>query len=702
MRRSLQVVEAGEAGSRRHRLVWRAAMMATGLALVLCAVWVARALARGGLAPQDQATVVGLLVAVLGAVPGLIALRRRAEVDLTVATDRLALHVKNAESGQWQRLLGQDRMPIDIGFAFRAAGSRTATPPDTPAGRLSQVADDFSATRPRRLVITGEPGSGKTVLAVKLLLALLNGREPDDPVPVRLSLAGWDTTQPFTHWLAERLVQDYDRDPRIARELVADHRIVPVLDGLDEMDSTQTPLGASRSRAALRALDAYQDGTEGAPFVLTCRSALYDTLTDAGYDALDTARIDLEPVTPAQAITFLESRRRGRPERWQTILDTLRTCENSMLARALSTPWRLTLTAVVFADSGDPADLLAHSAPGEVDAYLLERYLPAAARMHPTRPEQYTAEETARWLGVLARHLAAGPSGPGTDLVLHRLWPVGGRRRVRIVERTLALFVLLPTVFFGFLGVWEYAQLDKRFMPLGLIAFGVAVLAVLLRATRRHTPTPRLTGLPRKGTAARRRMSRHRWRVGMTTGVAAALLAFLVFWPDHLFLFTFVISPLTALALTCEFGLLLGIAAGLSAKQPDDVAVDAADPRNPLRDEVTAGLTSAISYGLALALPLMTLPLLPPPDWQHMGIAGHELRFSFVENPALAVACMIIIVRTPAARRYLALLLCTRSHLPWRLGAFLSWARDAGMLRTSGIAYQFRHRELQEWLARRL
>lgn len=33
------------------------------------------------------------------------------------------------------------------------------------------------------------------------------------------------------------------------------------------------------------------------------------------------------------------------------------------------------------------------------------------------------------------------------------------------------------------------------------------------------------------------------------------------------------------------------------------------------------------------------------------------------------------------------------------VGRFLEWAYDAGLLRVSGPAYQFRHRELQLWLS---
>ncbi|MDF5759182.1 hypothetical protein [Spongiactinospora sp. TRM90649] len=52
---------------------------------------------------------------------------------------------------------------------------------------------------------------------------------------------------------------------------------------------------------------------------------------------------------------------------------------------------------------------------------------------------------------------------------------------------------------------------------------------------------------------------------------------------------------------------------------------------------------------------------------------------------------------------YLAMLCCTRKWnkiwLPWRLGRFLHWAYDTGLLRIAGISYQFRHKELQEYLA---
>jgi hypothetical protein len=50
-------------------------------------------------------------------------------------------------------------------------------------------------------------------------------------------------------------------------------------------------------------------------------------------------------------------------------------------------------------------------------------------------------------------------------------------------------------------------------------------------------------------------------------------------------------------------------------------------------------------------------------------------------------------------RHYIGLLTASaHGLLPWRAGRFLDWAAAIGLLRVSGTAYQFRHRELFEWL----
>ena len=47
------------------------------------------------------------------------------------------------------------------------------------------------------------------------------------------------------------------------------------------------------------------------------------------------------------------------------------------------------------------------------------------------------------------------------------------------------------------------------------------------------------------------------------------------------------------------------------------------------------------------------------------------------------------------------MIIAVRQQGPLRFGVFLDWAQQAGLLRVSGVAYQFRHRQLQDWLTSR-
>ncbi|GAA3967850.1 hypothetical protein GCM10023085_57850 [Actinomadura viridis] len=70
-------------------------------------------------------------------------------------------------------------------------------------------------------------------------------------VPVRLNAARWRSGKGFEPWLAEQLVQNHGLSDRDAARLVRDRRVLPVMDGLDELDSARTcePAGRTGTRA---------------------------------------------------------------------------------------------------------------------------------------------------------------------------------------------------------------------------------------------------------------------------------------------------------------------------------------------------------------------------------------------------------------------------------------------------------------------
>ncbi|MFJ4814480.1 NACHT domain-containing protein [Streptomyces sp. NPDC088801] len=708
---------------------------------VFGAVYAVRQIVRGGLEAADLITVLMAPLTPAALIVALIPLRKRVDSPTSEqapgqAKD-LSRQVADGEGTVRRQLLGDDDTRINLHYVLQPAPSRAAQAP--PAGQITaggqaslpDILSYYRDTRPARLVITGSAGAGKTVLALQLLLDLNATREDNDPVPVRISLAQWETHVPLRDLLIQRLVDAYACSDEMAENIVDHGLVLPVLDGLDEMDPTRpdgTPdSDAPRARAALEQLNTYQDihGRGPAPLILTCRTAHYDALPHAD-TLIDAARVNIAPVDSRTAVAYLAARTR-EPQRWQLLLDHLSTHPDGQLARLLSTPWRLRLTATVYHRTGDPVDLLQRS-EADLAQHLLARYIPAAT--HTTdNPHGYTPDQVHHWLHYLTSHFTSSSQAPSTDLALHQLWPLAGRNRLRIADGLLtALACLLPLPL-----AWATPH------P-GTVAALIAVMAAMagLTATARD-PLPARLNMRQLQSDGREIVAMCSWMV-LAGGIMGGILFEIPARGGGEYKLELTDLPWNWLGATVGAGAGLALSTVSVLKEAlSSQPTKAATPRIAIREDVATGLGVGLAAGLLGGLAVGITGWLA--SWPHAARPREEstngifdwfgdrikdlLEFiikdllgfivrAVVPDPALAVGLVVGLTTGiaggliggrvidhfgGAARRYWVFLLCSSGRLPFRLTRFLDWACTAGLMRYSGPAYQFRHRELQLWLA---
>jgi NACHT domain-containing protein/transcriptional activator len=595
--------------------------------------------------------------------------------------------------------------------------------PGKPAlrGDLDDITETFAALPVRQLVVLGDPGSGKSVLALMLTLELLRTRAPGSPVPVLLSLASWDPQREhLDRWLAGRLADDHpallnarEYGPGAPTRLVLGGHVVPVLDGLDEMP-------ADLRVAALDALD--QTMAVGRSLVLTCRSAEYEQVTrESGVVMSAATVVRLEPVARQEAITYLSAREGAGHDRWRAVADRLRRDPDAALGRVLRTPLMVDLARIGYGrPSADPAELLAAEDAEALEGQLLDSFVPNAYAQVPQPPGRnpktspsgrYTAAQATRWLGFLARHLEQARSRDLAWWQLYRAVPAGTRSGL--------IGVLIALLFV----VTGWVDDGPGLAAIYGLSFGGAGY---LTHRFGRVPEPLRTELRFAGAT---RKFAGRFGIGAVVGLLLGLG-----WSLATGLVVF---------LALVFGLVFGVHVWL-AKPVDASRVSS--PRTILRSERTGAIALSASFlvslglfdGMAFAFTAQTrfLPVLGGRYDVALAIAGGLAGASFgffmargvaavcyglagaiaggqvfpaATNPVLpfvtgvcfggGIGLAVLVTRAWGNYFVHHVWLAATGRLPWRLMHFLDDAHRRGVLRQAGGVYQFRHARVQERLA---
>lgn len=660
---------------------------------------------------------------------------------------------------RWQ-VTPRARATMPTWASIRGAPGAGSVPLD---GTYDRVADIFThSDTPDRLVVLGDPGAGKSMLVLALTVELLRLRAATDAVPVLLPVAGWDPNQPLDDWIADRLaannrplaraVQASDGTRRsLARELVAAGRILPVLDGLDEMNP------ASHA-AALAAIANAPAG--GLRFVLTCRTAPYENAVIDGGPLPGTPVIELQPLRPAEVTRYLLDGTDQPQPRWDAVISELTGSAASPLTHALSTPLMVWLARAVYHHRATaPTQLLTAAwatTQSGIEQYLLDRLIPAvytsATGGHPARTSTQ-ADQAHHYLTYLAEHLNTRQTYNLAWWQLHKALHrplaelAGGLATGLMVGLTVGLVAGLPVdlrlgLGFGFglafaLAFGLVSGLGIR-LQAGLVGGLLASLLAWLLTRLTVYPAHRILPVYPEDKI-------EDWLVaGLAAGAAAGLLAGFAAarsGKDTLRSAKLIRPTSSTLLAGLVAGLIPTLVAGLApaliytfTPEPflDIFSLDS-QPGLPSElvtgfvDGLDVGLPAGLVAGLAFVVTLsrtvddgekaITPSVLLADDRSATWMGGASLAVAF--GFAFVLVGQVILAAEPEKLLVVGLavglmaglsgvwwrfcltrlLLAAAGLTPLRLMTFLSEAHERGILRQAGGVYQFRHSRLQDRLA---
>lgn len=138
--------------------------------------------------------------------------------------------------------LGKESQPPQVKRPYDAYIKMGRKPPE-PLPDTTTILEVFDSEEiAGKLLILGNPGAGKTTTMLDLAKALIARVEQDAdyPIPVLFDLSTWkDDKQSIRDWLVVELKSKYKVRKDIAKQLVDNAKLLPMLDGLDELESVR-------------------------------------------------------------------------------------------------------------------------------------------------------------------------------------------------------------------------------------------------------------------------------------------------------------------------------------------------------------------------------------------------------------------------------------------------------------------------------
>jgi hypothetical protein len=532
----------------------------------------------------------------------------------------------------------------------------------------------------RSLLILGAPGSGKTTLLLELARDLLAraADDPTHPIPVVFPLSTWaQSRKPLAEWLEDELSLRYDVPRKIARKWVPDDQILPLLDGLDEVE-------ADRRAACVEAINAFRQAHGFLPLVITSRNTDYESLA---VPLRLHGAILVSPLTHEQADRYLSDLGpAGDPVRAALH-------DDPSLWELLDSPLLLNIVTVAYAGPREAPAPMGGTVSERRD-YLFGSYVDQMLSSRASA-RKVGREQSVHWLTWLAYQMSKHGQ---TVFYLERLqqdWlPRSQHKAIRICNRLVVVLLIGP--FFGLAGALPIIALKGDVVAAlgsGLVLALSSGMLFGFGFSRQHE-----VSCVEKVT-----WSWSGFEAVLPKVLVVGLVAGLTVGLTYGVMYGLIDGMICGVIYGSVFGPVLGTAFGLTFGEIETRVRPNEGMHRSAKTGLTFGLTVGLIVGLifGLVFTLIALPVYAQDSRPARAfVAG--LYFAswfglfcgaFAGLGAGGNACVRHLVLRPWLIR--------NGSTPWNYVRFLDYAAEKILLRKVGGGYAFLHRMLLEYFAAR-
>lgn len=193
-----------------------------------------------------------------------------------------------------------------------------------------------------KLVVLGKPGAGKTTFLKHIAVQCNDGKLQASLVPIIISLkdfAAVEQRPSLLEYITEQFSIDGITDPRVAKQLLNQGKILLLMDGLDEVKETD-------SQRVLQAVNDFFTQFYANHFIVTCR------LASREYTFEEFKEVEIADFDDLEIVSFATKWFATKdPAKSKRFIQKLK--ENNAIRELTTNPLLLTLLCLIFEESTD-------------------------------------------------------------------------------------------------------------------------------------------------------------------------------------------------------------------------------------------------------------------------------------------------------------------------------------------------------------